>query len=138
MLWRKFKSGQLLNQPAEFSTGDAARASPNLQTENLTPIVRPSPAPNNLATAADDGLRHSRKPELGPDRGCDVRDKLCAIGGDVEHLAFETFDAARIRFTTNGSAFGAVSGSVDVAAGTVTWIRRCAGFVKTSLSKKTK
>jgi hypothetical protein len=43
-----------------------------------------------------------------------------------------------MRSTTNGSAFGAVSGGVDVAAGTVTCIRRCAGFVKTSLSKKTK
>jgi hypothetical protein len=55
---------------------------------------RPPPAPNNLATAADDGLRHRGKPELGPDRGCNDRDKLCAISGDVEHPAFETFDAA--------------------------------------------
>jgi ddrB-like ParB superfamily domain len=36
VLWRKFKSGQLLNPPAAFSTGDAARAMADLEVANPT------------------------------------------------------------------------------------------------------
>ena len=46
-------------------------------------------APNNLAAPADDGLRHSGKPEQGSDWCVDVGDKLRAVGGYVQNLAFE-------------------------------------------------
>jgi hypothetical protein len=62
----------------------------------LTPIVRT--LRHDLAAPADDGLRHSGKPEHGSDRCVDVCNKLRTIGGDIQNLAFVTLNAKIERY----------------------------------------